>query len=76
MTSLSALFCLRYEAEVALRATAEKEFVALKKVGHVGSGTRDTRDLRMTGSCWGDHGLNLSAGCSDLAKSGWEIPRD
>lgn len=32
LTSLSALFCLRYEEEVSLRATAENEFVALKKV--------------------------------------------
>ena len=54
MTSLSALFCLRYEGEVALRATAENEFVALKKVSNMGSGSRDTRDLRMSGSCWGD----------------------
>jgi hypothetical protein len=28
----SFLSCLRYEEEVALRATAENEFVALKKV--------------------------------------------
>lgn len=39
MIPLSALF-LRYEEEVALRATAENEFVALKKVSNMGSGSR------------------------------------
>ena len=34
MIPLSALF-LRYEEEVALRATAENEFVALKKVSNM-----------------------------------------
>lgn len=30
--------CLRYEEEVSLRATAENEFVALKKVRTLGQG--------------------------------------
>lgn len=64
------LFCLRYEEEVSLRATAENEFVALKKVSHMGSGSTDMWDLRMTDSCWGvPEGLNLSVGYSDLANS-------
>lgn len=37
------LFCPRYEEEVSLRATAENEFVALKKVRNVGSGSTDRR---------------------------------
>ena len=45
----SALFP-RYEEEVSLRATAENEFVALKKVSNMGSGSRAMKDLRMTGS--------------------------
>lgn len=48
LTSLSALFCLRYEEEVSLRATAENEFVALKKVSKEPCGSTDARDLRTT----------------------------
>lgn len=43
MTSLSVLFCFRYEEEVSLRATAENEFVALKKVSNMGLGSTDMR---------------------------------
>lgn len=38
MIPLSALFP-RYEEEIALRATAENEFVALKKVSNMGLGS-------------------------------------
>lgn len=63
LTSFSVLFCLRYEEEVSLRATAENEFVALKKVSNMGSGSKATRDLGMIESSWGDpEGLNLSVG--------------
>lgn len=37
------LFCPRYEEEVSLRATAENEFVALKKVSSMGLGSTDRR---------------------------------
>lgn len=37
--------------------------MALKKVGNMGSGSIDTRDLGMTDSSWGDpEGLNLMWG--------------
>lgn len=69
------LFCLRYEEEVSLRATAENEFVALKKVSHVVLGSTDMRDPRKTDSSWGDpEGLKLSVGCRDLVKSHGEFP--
>ena len=53
MIPLSALFP-RYDEEVSLRATAENEFVALKKVSNMGSGSRAMKDLRMTGSHCGE----------------------
>lgn len=57
---LSALFCLRYEEEVSLRATAENEFVVLKKVGNMGSGSTHIQGSRITDSVRGDpEGLNL-----------------
>lgn len=76
VTSISILFCLRYEEEVSLRATAENEFVALKKVSNMGSGSTDTRNLRMTGRLFlgRPRGCHPQHGVQDLAKSGWEFP--
>lgn len=45
MIPLSALFP-RYEEEVSLRATAENEFVALKKVSNTGLGSTDMREYQ------------------------------
>lgn len=77
VTFLSVYFCLRYEEEVSLRATAENEFVALKKVSNMGSGSRDTRNLRMTDRLFLERprGCQLQCGVQDLAKSGWGVPR-
>lgn len=77
MTSISVLFCLRYEEEVSLRATAENEFVTLKKVSTMGSGSTDTRNLRMTDRLFLERpgGCQPQCGVQDLAKSGWGVPR-
>lgn len=77
MTSISVLFCLRYEEEVSLRATAENEFVALKKVSNMGSGSTDTRNLRMTDRLFLERrrGCQPQCGVQDLAKSGRGGPR-
>lgn len=76
MTSISVLFCLRYEEEVSLRATAENEFVTLKKVSTMGSGSTDTRNLRMTDGLFLERseGVNLSVGCRTLPNQGGEFP--
>lgn len=77
MTSLSALFCLRYEEEVSLRATAENEFVALKKVSNMGLGSTDMR-VSDGQSSWGDLSRRSQPHCGvhGLTRSGWGIPRD
>lgn len=71
------LLCLRYEEEVSLRATAENEFVALKKVSNVVSRSRDPRGLRMTDCSWKDPGVLNCCECgsgSGLARSGGGFP--
>lgn len=64
----------RYEEEVSLRATAENEFVALKKASSMEMGSRNTRisgqtHLRETRE------LSLSVGCADFSISEWEVSK-
>ena len=73
MIPLSALFP-RYEEEIALRATAENEFVALKKVSNMGSGSRAMKDFRMTGSHCGEQWSHLLWGAVTLPSQDGKFP--